>query len=389
MTEIMTRSFAIINLLLPLSLLMIMTSCGEEYRKARIRELEKQFRTATVSKEKSELANLLHKEYNLYHLDHKNDTSFLLNWANMALEGKEFNQAKWIYDQYIDIEKTNPYIFEQRGRLNTLLGHFNAAGQDFEMAASLTNNPTEKDRLLQLALSWKNSDSVIHAAEKKIRDGQDVERNLLIRASELIENKQLAAARYDIEAVMQLNQENSSAYYLMAKLRHLAGDLEEAGEMIERYKEMDPSGNMFLSEAKELETIIQEKTELSSLQEKYKNNVLTYEELIKAGTLSFKLKEYVSANEYFNKLITQHPDSTLGYLYRGQVHLQTGKLDLAMKDFKVVLSKKPSNISARNLKAYIHLLRKELDELKQEVDHIRSLNGVPLEILEKSLEENK
>lgn len=367
----------------------LMASCGEEQSRSKIIELEKQFRSSSIPAEKSELANILHKEYSLYHLHHENDTIFLLKWADMAIAGKEFKQARWIYDQYINIHKSNPEVFEQRGRLNALLGYFARASQDFQTAASLINNENEKNALIELALTYKHSDSVINATEQNIKEGIDIEMNILKRANELINMKQLAAARYDIEYLLEKNRENASAYYLMAKLRYEAGDLEKASEMMDNYKKLRSPGDIFLLAALELETSIKEKTELAAIQNRLQNNTMSYDELVEAGAISFRLKEYNKANEYFNALISQYPDSTLGYLYRGQVNLQAGKLDKAMNDIKIVLSKKPGNISAHNLKAYIHLLNKEFDKLEQEVEFIRSKNGVPLEILEKTLEENK
>lgn len=385
----MTGSFRNIIFYLSLSGMLFISSCGEEQRRKNIRELEKQFRTTDAPAKKSELANILHKEYSLYHLDHENDTSFLLKWADMAIAGKEFKQARWIYDQYISIQKSNPDVFEQRGRLNALSGYFAQAGEDFQTAASLIDNQNAKNRLREFALTYKHSDSVINAAEEKLREGIDIEKNTLKRANELIKMKQLAAARYDIEYVLETNRKNASAYYLMAKLQYEAGDLKKASEMIDNYNKLETSGDIFLSAATRLEKLIQEKTELAAIQNRLQNNAMSYEDLVEAGTISFRLKKYNNANEYFNKLISQYPDSTLGYLYRGQVNLQTGKLDKAMNDIKIVLSKKPGNISAHNLKAYIHLLRKEFNKLEQEVEFIRSKDGAPLEILEKTLEENK
>jgi Flp pilus assembly protein TadD len=84
---------------------------------------------------------------------------------------------------------------------------------------------------------------------------------------------------------------------------------------------------------------------------------------------------------YATRLSEVYPDSIYGHLYRGQVGIQTGRLDQALEDMNRVLALAPENISARNLRGYIFLLRKEYEALQKEISGITSRGGELLEVL--------
>lgn len=360
-------------------------SCSD---KNKIYRLEKEFKSAYDPVKKSELANLLHKQYSLYQLKNKNDTSFLLNWAEMAMQGKEYQQARWIYDQYLEIDNNNVDALIKRGRINAGLGYFSSAGRDFQKAAGLTQDQKEKFRLKQLASNYLSVDSVINNSEKQIIEGENITKNILIRAEKLLEMNQLTAARIDIENVLMRDEKNPYAYFLFSKFWTKSGNLNAAEEMIEEYFTLAEANDTSFQKAQELESVIADKIELASLSEEIQENPGIYSKLVDAGIISFRLKEYDQAQIYFDELIEFYPDSLLGHLYRGQVNIQKGRLTQGMNDLEVVIKLSPENISAHNLKAYIHLLRNEYEMVRREIDHIRSLNGEPLEILQNFSKKN-
>lgn len=383
----MKRIYYYIRFAILISGVFFLHSCSD-INKNKINRLEKEFKTASDPSKKSELANLLHKQYSLYHLKNSNDTSFLLNWAKMAMLGREYQQAKWIYNQYLEIDKKNIDVYIKRGRINGGLGYFSSAGKDFQKAATLTENNDEKSGLLQISMKYLAADSVISQSEKHILRNENITKNILVRAEKLIEMNQLTAARIDIENALMRDEKNAYAYFLFSRFFTESDNLYAAEEMIEKYFTLAELTDTSFQKAEELESVIDDKIKLASLSGEIKENPGSYSKLVDAGIISFRLKDYDQAEIYFEELIESYPDSLLGHLYRGQVNIQKGRLDQAMRDLKKVITLNPENISAHNLKAYIHLLRKEYEMVSKEIDQIRSLNGEPLEILQR-FSENK
>lgn len=381
----MKRIYYYIRFAILISGVVFLHSCSD-INKNKIYRLEKEFKAASDPAKKSELANLLHKQYSLYHLKNTKDTSFLLNWAEMAMQGREYQQVKWIYDQYLEIDERNTNVYIKRGRINAGLGYFSSAGEDFQEAAKMTGNIDEKSGLLKLSYKYLSADSIINQSEQQIIKGENIVKNTLVRAEKLIEMNQLTAARIDIEHALMRDKKNPYAYFLFSKFWTESDNLQAAEEMIEKYFTLAESTDTSFQKAEELESVIADKIKLASLSGEIKENPGSYSKLVDAGIVSFRLKEYEQAEIYFEELIEFYPDSLLGHLYRGQVNIQKGRLNQAMNDIEKVLKLNPENISAHNLKAYIHLLRKEYEMVRKEIDQIRSLNGEPLEILQRFTE---
>lgn len=370
-----------IKYLLFLALLAGLLACGREEKA--IMRLEQQLAILEDNEKKSETANVLHKAYSLYHLNNPGDTSFLLNWAKMAESGGEFEQACEIYSNYIELDSGRWDVFESRARVNARLGYFREAGLDFAKAARL-NREYEKERSVHVNLSeyYMETDSVIMEAGNSIATGENILLNRLTRARRLMECRHYTAAEADISVVLGEEPNHKEALLLVAELGMKSGAYESAQQAFHTYFENVSEKGAEYSRAVNLKSELDDRMALRELDTKLASEPYAYMRLIDAGSIAFKLKDYNKTMVYVNRLIEVYPDSIYGYLYRGQVGIQTGELTNALKDFEKVVFLDPDNYSARNLRAYIYLLRNEPELLRSEIEEIIAGGGELLEVLQ-------
>lgn len=374
------QSYGLIAMLVLASLLY---SCGKSGDVARISALEERMITAQDPIEKSELANLLHREYALYHLHNEKDTLFLMRWAKMAEEGREYEQAIEIYSMLLERAPASPGVYAGRGRLHAGLGYYGEAAADYGRAGSLLPGIDSAKRREYEYLSgfYYRVDSVISRESQLIAAGNDPRGHLLNRAEQYSDCGYYSAAVADIRQVLESDSTYARAHYLMAVTYMASGDYEHGRQAFETYFSIaDPADENFIK-AGEQQQRLEQLVLLKTLERDLASEPYAYENLIDAAVTAFRLKKYSEAMVYATRLSESFPDSVFGYLYRGQVNIQTGNLAHALDDMDRVLELEPSNISARNLKGYVLFLRKEFGLLQQEISEIMSRGGEVLEIL--------
>lgn len=357
-------------------------SCGRDADISKIRKLEKLFSRETDAEKKSELANILHKEYSLYHLESDPDTAFLMNWAKMAMAGGEYEQARDVYSLYIEIDQKNHEVHMKRGLVNARLGFFKQAALDYARATSLMEENNQKTlRCIELSAFYDYCDSVITVAGENIASGKDIVRNRLLRAKMFMECNHFAAAKADIDVVLKHDSLNADGNFLLARLGVSVNDLALSEYALTKYFMAASDNDAAYGDALRMRDEIDRRLKLEDLANRLLESPNDYHLLIDAGSVSFRLKEYQKALVYCNRLTTAYPDSVFGYLYRGQIGIQKGKFVDALNDFERVVTIDPENISARNLKAYVYLITDDTEQLKREIDLILSRDGELLDVL--------
>ena len=357
-------------------------SCGRDADISRIREMESRFFAEKDPGQKSSLANMLHKVYSLYHLKNDSDTTFLLNWAGMALAGGEFEQARFVLSRFLELDENDPKVFASRGLVNARLGYYKEAGEDYSKAFLLSGGNTALAAgYEELSVFYLYCDSVISDCGKKIALEKDINPNKLRRAGVFMESKHFAGARADIDGVLREDPDNKDGWILLARLGLSADDPVISDSALNRYFSIAGRNDGRYEEAMKLRNEADAMLALQRLDIQLQKTPNDYTLLIEAGSAAFLLEDYQAAMIYCNRLTEVYPDSIFGYLYRGQIGIQTGRFGDALSDFARVVELDPDNISARNLRAYIYLLMKDEKRLREEIDVITEKGGELFEIL--------
>ncbi|MCF8226458.1 MAG: hypothetical protein K9J30_11330 [Bacteroidales bacterium] len=368
-------------LIIALMGLALIASCGKRRDAQKIRNLEEKFENEQDVQEKSMAANDLHRAYSLYYLQNPHDTIFLRNWARMAMEGMEYDQARDIFTRLIQNDADDPEIFASRGRVNARLGYFSQASDDFLAASELTRNDRLCFQYVSLSNFYSGTDSVLNATNVLINEGKDIIKYRLERAAQLMECKHYSAADADVKIVLEMDSADVHALLLLSEIGLRSGDYENSRKAIARFFEIHKYNDTLTDKALYISKEIDHQRQLLQLEKQIREDPSDYEVLIDATALAFELSEYDRAMFYIRNIIEFYPDSIYGYLYRGQVLIQKGDPGKSVSDFDRVLSLQPENISARNLKAYAYLLMGKKDLLMVEIEKIKSMGGEPLEIL--------
>ena len=196
---------------------------------------------------------------------------------------------------------------------------------------------------------------------------------ILLRYAELcITLKQNQQGIQAIQKILERDNQNAQAYFLMGILMQSEGDLPRAKGAFKKVVEIDPEiidAYLLLGELYEEED--------PALAKQYLNNALTvapddinslhsmaffqqnhdevdqalenYRKInvldpnyspafLNAGILYLEREEYQKAFEQFNILVKLEPSDHKSYFYRGLVHKQLGNLDLAKADFENALA---------------------------------------------------
>ncbi len=371
--------------LLCLLIVMGLASCKPKLDR-KIRHLETKLEQTADPKEFAETAMQLHRLYSLYQIEHPGDTSHLLDWAELARKGRENEIAVKCYDQYLNIHK-DPSVFELRGNAKLQLGFFEDAAQDYHTAANRVKYPANRKRLLQLYQYNAGLDSLLEQINDELDENINIPENRLSRAGIFLHNGHPNAAKYDIDQVLQQYPDHIEAWYFLALLKKQYNDYTGSLEDLKRYFELAGENHSYRSKARDLQNEINRRIKLAELESRLGKNPDNYTDFLEMGRLYFDLKEYRAASETFTRAVRLRPDSLLGWLYRGQAHIQLGRLGQAMQDLHKALESDPENLSAHNLKAYVHLLRGESELVRKEVEWIREHKGEVLDILDQYLDE--
>lgn len=360
-------------------------SCGKNGDIARISALEERMSEVQDPTEKSELANRLHREYTLYHLENEKDTLFLMRWAKMAEQGREYEQAIEIYSMLLEREPDLTGVYATRARLHAGLGYYREASSDFNRAAELLPEEATETRAeyAQWSDFYYRADSVIRREGEFIAAGTDSWMHMLNRAAQYMKCGYYSAAVADIRPVLESDSMNSRAYYLLARTYMASGEYERSMQEFEMYFSRSTPEEADYSEAQRQQQRLVQLIRLRDLEQELRSEPYAYEKLVEASAIAFRLENFNKAMTYATRLSAVFPDSIFGFLYRGQVGIRTGDLDQAQEDMNRVLELEPANISARNLKGYIFLLREDYDALHQEVAEINSMGGEVLEVLQR------
>lgn len=358
-------------------------SCGKNRDIARVSALEERMSAVEDPVRKSELANLLHREYAVYHLNNASDTLFLRRWARMAEEGREYEEAIEVYSMLVDRDPSLSEVYVSRARLYAGLGYYREASADYNKAVVLLSaKSTEKSREYKYwADYYHKADAVIRAEGEFIADGDNRSTHLLNRAAQYYECGYYSAAVADIRPVLEADSANARALYLLAMNFLASGEYDRSSQEFERYFSLaDPADPYYMEAEKQQKRLVQ-LVQLQTLELALESEPYSYQHLVDASAAAFRLQKYNKAMIYATRLSEVFPDSIFGYLYRGQVHIQSGSPEQALGDMDRVLELDTSNISARNLRAYVFLLDKDYNALQQEINEIISRGGTLLEVL--------
>lgn len=359
-------------------------SCGKSGDITRIKALEERMATVQDPTEKSELANRLHREYALYHLNNEKDTLFLMRWAQMAEEGREYEQAIEIYSMLLERGPELPAVYAARARLFGGLGYYREAFSDFERAAGLLPEGTGKKRAEYAHWSdfYYQADSVIRRASEFIAEGNQSAKHLLNRAAQYMKCGYYSAAVADIRPVLESDSMNTRAHYLLARTYMASGEYDRSRQVFEGYFSRTTPKDDNYDEAQRQQQRLDQLIQMRELERALESEPYAYEKLVDASATAFRLENYDKAKTYATRLSEVFPDSIFGFLYRGQVGIRTGDHEQALEDMNRVLELEPANISARNLKGYIFLITQDYDALQQEVREITLRGGKLLEVLQ-------
>ncbi len=360
---------------------LIFSSCGHRVDKGHILALQEKFNTEKNPEKKSQLAGSLHKAYSIYHLEHENDTTFLLAWANMARTGKEYETAKRVLGEYISMGYAGAKEYRERAEINLVLGYTGEAATDYKKAADSSTDPHKKSMWSNYARYYESiSDSISEINASMVAADSHVNNLRMRRADFLIDARQYNAARYDIDKVRASDPEENYSNYLLGKIYSLTGENNLAEQNLEKFLHNSKPSDPGYPEASDLLDRVKKKTSLQEAEKELMDKPASYQSLMKAGTLAFELKDYPRARGYFDDLVKNYPDSIYGYLYRGQVYIQTRKLDLAENDLQSSLKIDPGNIPALNLLAYVYVLQNNRDRFNAVAEQIKQRGGELLEV---------
>lgn len=358
-------------------------SCGKSGDIARISALQERMSTEQDPTEKSELANRLHREYSLFHLQNKGDTLFLRQWARMAEAGKEFEHAIDVYTMLLDRDPALPKAHASRGRLYAGLGYYSEASADYGKAVSLlpVDNTAKRREHEYLSDFYHRADSVIRRESTLIAQKNDAWVHLLNRAEQYLDCGYYRAAVADIEPVLEADSTYARAHYLLAIIFMASGEYERSELAFKDYFLFADAADKDLTDAQKQRQRLVQLVQMDALERALAAEPYAYDHLVDAAATAFRLEAYNKAMIYANRLTEIFPDSIFGFLYRGQVGIRRGDLDQAMDDMNRVLELEPSNISARNLRGYILLLGNEYELLQKEIGEIRSRGGALFQVL--------
>lgn len=359
----------------------LLHSCSDMPSVREIRSAEKRYERSTDPQEKSELANTLHRLYSLYYVDDPVDTLFLRQWAGMAVSGQEYEESARIYSMMLERGISGAYIYGEYGKILARLGYFAEAGEVFTKAGEQSADAAQADQYRELCAFYAKTDSILHLCSEMIRKDDAPEDFLLKRSRQLLLCRHYSAAASDANRILASDSLNVPSVLLLARIHLESGNTPEAHESLRMITPENINDERVYQEY----TLLLRKADLYAEAEELVGelvrNPTSYDRLVKLTAVYFELKDYQSASGYANAMIQYHPDSIRGYLYRGQLLIQTGDPALAISDFNQAIRLQPDNISARNLKAYCYLLQGETDKLRSEVDIIESLGGEVLEVL--------
>lgn len=361
----------------------MLVSCGKKGDAARISALEERMSEVQDPVGKTELANRLHKEYAIYHLQYEDDTLYLRDWAEMAMEGREYEEAIEVYSMLLERGGVSPAVYVARAGLYAGLGYYQEAFSDYEKAAEMLPADASKKREEYQYWSdyYNQADAVIRREGESIAVGDHPAIHHLNRAEQYIKCGYYSAAVADIRTVFTADTANTRAQYLLAKAFLASGEYDRSGQEFETYFSMATPEDENYAEALEQKQQLDLMSQLDELEGALKSEPYSYQTLVDASATAFRLKNYNRAMLYASRLTEVFPDSIFGYLYRGQVHIQAGDTEQALSDMNRVLELDPSNISARNLRAYVFLLKKDDEAVRQEIREIKSRGGTLLEVL--------
>ena len=362
------------------TLMFITLACGRSYQENGIRQLQERFREADDSEQRRELANRLQRSYSLFHLTYE-DTMFLRDWGELAFRGREYEQARDVFTELAQDVGDDPSVFLRLSEINKRLGFIAEAATNDSVASELMQNEAAKKRYLKRSRYYREVYQQISSAESKMRRGVPGDQPRLMRARAYMSVQLDDAALYDIQKVIDKDSTIGYSYYLMGKLLYDNEQYQLASTAIATYQKNAVRVDSTLHMVNELSDLIARQEQLNEFEKRLEENRVTYAELIEAGSMAFQLDRNSMADKIFNRIVRAYPDSTRGYLYRGQLSIKTGRLDQAEKDLKKAVMMNPENIAAHNLLGYLYLLKKDFEGMREEVNIIRSLDGKPLDVL--------
>lgn len=199
----------------------------------------------------------------------------------------------------------------------------------FQEALNIQEDFETRSFLVSAYMATNNMDAALGELHRMHELQPEHVNTLLSRVQVLFLLDRDAEAIPDCQAIIALEPENATAYYLMAKAKRTTGDVLGA---------------------------IADLTKSIALKEDFESAYQLRAEIL------LQMQQPEEALKDVEKVIELNPEEELAYLLRGRIHAFENRLDDAKKDFEQVLALNPFNEEAALLTGELLIAENKLDD---------------------------
>jgi len=148
--------------------------------------------------------------------------------------------------------------------------------------------------------------------------------NRISEATDLLNTGKYREAKALVEPVVEQDQENNAAIFLLGKIYYKLGDLDKARKLIDKALEMDLRNQEYRDTRNEMATFASKLTE---------------------GSRLYISADYEGAKKVYREIIKENPNFINAYIDLGRVCIRIDDLEGAAENFRKAIEKDPENES--------------------------------------------
>lgn len=308
----------------------------------------------------------------------------LIGLASLRLSQGRAKQAGALIDRAGKQAPDNENVWHLKGKLRQNLGDWKGALENYNKAISLSDTMlgARVDRAAVLLALGRQDDAVadIDFVRKIIpRHPQAGLLHALILARQN-KHKEAAALLDDINQwldVLPVDFVNNHppTLMLLGTIHYTLKRFEDALPRLQRYLELMPH---VISARKMLATIYLRRNDpgyaLKLLEPALATSSRDLQLLTLLGTAHTRLRQYAKATEYFQKLATLAPQSTIAHTELAISRMATGQMEQARDELEKAVKLSPGRGRAGALLGLMHLRRHDTDSVLEIADRLQKAN---------------